>query len=151
MLYGVCLVKWFMMQRDNLRKLTGLILWWTEGTKKRRNKLWKNTWYHPVEITNTDPRIIQMFLSFLRKDIGIDEPKLKLQLQVHKGDNQVELEKFWSRVTRIPPERFQKTIVRPAGRKVGKSRGTCKIRYNSREIYERMEKMLDEKVLNHLL
>lgn len=43
-----------------------LTLWWTEGTKARIDKRWKNTFNYSVEITNTDPEIITSFLSYLR-------------------------------------------------------------------------------------
>ena len=126
----------------NLRQITGLLLWWTEGTKARQDKRWPNTWHCAVEITNTNPEIISLFLDFLRKDIKIKESKLKLQLQIHEGDNQNQLEKFWSTITNIPKERFDKTIIRPVSNKVGKSRGTCKIRYYSKETYQKLEKMV---------
>lgn len=135
----------------SLREIVGLTLWWTEGTKKRRDLRWENLWIYPVEITNTDPRMIEIFLDFLRNDIKIDEKRLKLQLQIHEGDDQKELEKFWLSVTKIPFDRFNKTIVRPKGNKVGKTKGTCKIRYNSKETYLRLEKMLNRSILGELL
>jgi len=128
----------------NLRQIAGLLLWWTEGTKLRKAKQWKNTWYYAVEITNTDPKIIRLFLDFLRKDIKIEESKLKLQLQIHEGDNQNQLEEFWSKVTKIPKYRFQKTIIRPVGNKTGKTKGTCKTRYSNKETFKKLAKMLDD-------
>lgn len=77
----------------------------------------------------------------------IDESKLRAQLQIHDGDNKEELELFWSRNLNIPIECFNKTIVRPKGNKVGKSNGTCKIRYNSKELYLELEEQLAD-VLN---
>ena len=71
----------------SLRQVVGIIIWWTEGTKAYRDKRWKS-WIYPVDVTNTNPEIIQSFLDFLRKDIGITEMRLKLQLQIHDGDNQ---------------------------------------------------------------
>ena len=67
-----------------------------------------------------------MFLDFLRNDIVIDESRLKLQLQIHENDDQEKIENYWSEVTKIPRNRFTKTIVRPKGNKPGKSRGTVK-------------------------
>ena len=126
------------------RKLIGSILWWTEGTKSRKDKRWKNSWTYAVEITNTNPAIIKLFLDFLRHDIGVEEPKLKVQLQVHEGDDQAGLEAYWSSITDIPKERFTKTIVRPKGNKVGRSKGTCKIRYCDKQTYIRLSNMLND-------
>lgn len=125
------------------RQIIGLALWWAEGTKIQKDKRWGNTWTYRIEITNTDPEIIGLFLDFLRKDVKIKESKLKLQLQIHEEDDQKYLEEFWSNITKIPKRRFNKTIIRPVGNKIGKSKGTCKVRYYSKETYKRLEEMLD--------
>ena len=122
----------------SLRETTGITIWWTEGTKAYREKRWQS-WIYPVDVTNTHPDIIKLFLNFLRKDIGIDESRLKLQLQIHDGDNQEEMEKYWSKTTKIPRGRFTKTIIRPKGNKVGKSMGTCKVRYSDKATYLKLQ------------
>ena len=123
--------------------MLGATIWWTEGTKAYQEKRW-GSWIYPVDVTNTNPEIITKFLNFLRKDIGINENRLKLQLQIHVGDNQDQLEKYWSNVTKIPLNRFQKTIVRPAGNKSGKSKGTCKVRYSDKPTYLKLKKLLED-------
>ena len=126
-----------------LRQIIGIVLWWTEGTKSYRDKRWKNVWIYNIDVTNTNPEIIKIFLDFLRKDIGITEPRLKLQLQIHEGDDQKALETYWSDITKIPKERFTKTIVRPVGNKVGKSKGTCKVRYSDKNSYLKLPVLLN--------
>ena len=126
----------------SLRQVVGIIIWWTEGTKAYRDKRWKS-WIYPVDVTNTNPEIIQSFLDFLRKDIGITEARLKLQLQIHDGDNQEEIEDYWSKATKIPRERFTKTIIRPTGHKIGKSMGTCKIRYSDKLTHLKLQSLLE--------
>ena len=81
---------------------------------------------------------------FYNQDIKIEESKLKSQLQIHEGDNQNQLEEFWSKVTKIPKYRFQKTIIRPVGNKTGKTKGTCKTRYSNKETFKKLAKMLDD-------
>lgn len=127
----------------SLRELLGIVIWWTEGTKSYK---YKGTKYfvYPVDVTNTNPEIINAFLNFLRNDIGIEEKRLKLQLQIHAGDDKEKLEKYWSALTKVPRERFQKTIVRPVGNKVGKSMGTCKVRYSDKPTYLRLKKNLED-------
>lgn len=117
-------------------------MWWAEGTKSRRDKRWRQAVSYPVEITNTNPAIIKIFLDFLRYDIEIHEEKLHLQIQIHEGDDQAKLEEYWSILTAIPKERFNKTIIRPVGNKVGKSRGTCKIRFADKVTYLRLQELL---------
>lgn len=130
--------------RLNLRQIIGLIVWWTEGTKTYKDKRWKNSWFHHVEVTNTNHQIIQAFLNFLRKDIGVNESRLKLQLQIHEGDNKADLENFWSQMTSIPLSRFNKTIIRPKGRKIGKTKGTCKIRYCDKATQKKLTTYLEK-------
>jgi hypothetical protein len=125
----------------NFRQVVGIIIWWTEGTKAYTVKRGPLIIY-PVDVTNTNPDIIISFLDFLRNDIGINESRLRLQLQIHEGDNQEEIESYWSNVTKIPINRFQKTIVRPTGKKVGKSKGTCKVRYADKPTYLKLDNLL---------
>lgn len=125
------------------REITGIILWWAEGTKSRRDRRWKNARTYPIEVTNTDSEIIKIFLDFIRSDIKFDESRIHLQIQIHQGDNQAELEKYWSKLTKIPMDRFNKTIVRPVGNKVGKSKGTCKVRFADKKTYLVLEEMLN--------
>lgn len=126
----------------SLRKTAGLILWWAEGTKAYKDKRWKNSWVYSVDFTNTNPLMIKIFLHFLRKDIKINEQRLKAQLQIHEGDDQKYLENYWSWVTKIPTSRFTKTIIRPTGNKIGKTKGTCKIRYSDKKIYNKIDTAL---------
>jgi len=132
----------------SLRQIVGITIWWTEGTKAFKDKRWGSMIY-PVDVTNTNPDIIKSFLNFLRKDVGINEERLKLQLQIHEGDNQKEMERYWSNTTQIPLERFTKTIIRPVGIKVGKSNGTCKVRYSDKTTYLKLQNLW-ENVLNSL-
>lgn len=113
----------------------GATLWWAEGTKSRRDKRWSNAVSYPLEITSTDPNIVKIFLEFVRKDIKVDEKRLRVQLQIHENDDKLKLENYWSKICSIEKQRFHKTIIRPVGNKVGKTRGTCKIRYHDKEKY----------------
>lgn len=71
-----------------------------------------------------------------------DEEKIAVQIQIHYGDDKLKLENYWSKITDIPKRRFNKTIVRPAGHKPGKSLGTCKVRFSDKATYLQLEKML---------
>ena len=65
-------------------------------------------------------------------------------MQIHEGDDQKNLEAYWSRITKIPKSRFTKTIIRPKGRKVGKAKGTCKIRYSDKNTYIKLNNLLKD-------
>ncbi|MEX0594724.1 MAG: hypothetical protein WD157_01325, partial [Patescibacteria group bacterium] len=105
---------------------------------------WKNAMLYTVEFTNTNSEMVKIFLEFLRKDIGVVESRLRAQIQIHEGDDQEKLERFWSKATRISLSNFNKTIVRPTGHKVGKSSGTCKIRYSDKPTHLKIQSILDQ-------
>ncbi len=120
-----------------------LTLWWAEGTKARQGR-WKSLVYS-VEITNTDSVIISTFLAYLRERLNVQNDRIKVQLQIHEGDSQEDLETFWEISTKVPRKQFNKTIIRPVGNKIGKSKGTCKIRVHDKKLYleliDRLEKL----------
>lgn len=128
----------------NRLKLIGATIWWAEGSKSRRDKRWPKAVSYPIELTNTNPVMITLFIRYLIEVVGVPAEMLKLQLQVHENDNKGELEEYWSSVTGIPKERFNKTIVRPKGRKPEKTKGTCKIRCYSKEFYAKIQSDLNE-------
>ena len=127
-----------------LDEVVGLTLWWCEGTKSRKDKRWKNSYTYPLEITNTDPQIINIFIDYLEKYIKVKRSNLKVQLQIHEGDDLEKLETYWSKQIKISKAQFQKTIIRKQGMKFGKSTGTCKIRYNNKAKYLRLYNRLCE-------
>jgi hypothetical protein len=95
-----------------------------------------------VELTNTNPAVIKVFVDFLREDLHIPIHRIHVQLQIHEGDDKAELEQFWSDITGISRMQFNKTIIRPVGRKVGKSKGTCKVRFADKATYRKLEQLL---------
>lgn len=58
------------------------------------------------------------------------------------GDDVHAFEKYWSHITGVDLKNFNKTIIRPAGRKPGKSMGTCKVRFADKLTYQELEKLL---------
>lgn len=81
----------------------GIGLFLGEGTKKNKFK---------VVLTNSDPKIIKLFLAFLKDICGVKEDKIKAALNVFDDINLQEALNFWQKETGIPQSRFVKTIVR---------------------------------------
>ena len=133
----------------DLLKVVGVMLWWAEGSKSRRDKRWANAVSYPIEITNTNPEIIRLFIRYVTEVVGVPKENLKLQIQIHENDSQTELESYWQNVTGIPMTNFNKTIIRQIGNKPNKSKGTCKIRCASKEFYGKIQNDLQE-VLGHI-
>lgn len=125
------------------RKIIALTIWWCEGTKPRRDYRWKNAYLYPIEVINTDPKIVKVFLDYLRDDLKVLNTKLHGQIQIHEGDNQDHIETFWSKTLNIPRKQFNKTIVRKKGNKPGKNKGTFKLRIYDKILYIKLKRELE--------
>ena len=74
-------------------EIIGTVLYGCEGTRLRRDKRRVNNVYHwVIEFTNTDPRLIKLFLLFMRKVLTIHEKKLKGQLFIYNDLDQDKVE-----------------------------------------------------------
>lgn len=128
------------------RKIIALIIWWCEGTKARRDYRWKNAYLYPIEVINTNPKIIKIFLDFLIEEMKVPSEKIKGQLQIHKGDHKMKMEKYWSDYLNLPIKQFNKTIIRKKGNKIGKTKGTFKLRVYNKKLFEKLQEMLDHEI-----
>ncbi len=127
--------------------IVAITIWWCEGSKLKRDYRWKNSFLYPIEVTNTDPRIIRSFVNFLQKRFRLSLDKIKGQLQIHIGDDQTELEEFWSKQTDIPISQFNKTIVRKQGLRRKKSTGTFKVRVYNKDLFIDLKNLLDKEIM----
>lgn len=130
------------------RRTIALIIWWCEGTKRRRSKIWKNTFYCPIEVINSDPRVIKIFADFLREDLKVPNELLRGQIQIHEGDNKEETEDYWAKEVGITKNQLNKTIIRDRGNKPNKNKGTFKLRLYNKVLFEKLEKMLLKELNN---
>ena len=122
------------------------MLYACEGTKARRDYRTNNGFLRSIELTNSDPKIVQVFAKFLREIICADWNRVRGQLFLYPDLDEVKLKKFWSSQSSIPIEKFQKSIVLMA--KEGKFKanpyGTFKIRYSCKDDFIRLEQLIDE-------
>ncbi len=89
------------LENTNVAKVVLSTLYLAEGAKS----LTRGSLY----FGNSDPFIINMFLSLLRKCYKIDESKFRCTVQCRSDQNIDYLEKFWSAVTNISLKNFYKT------------------------------------------
>jgi len=125
-------------------KLIGASLYLCEGIKARvDNRGQKN---FSVEFTNKDPRMIRLFLNFLRKIVKPDEERIKAQLFIYPDHKEEELIEFWSKITKIPFRRFTKTILlrQKNVRYKPNPLGTLKIRCHSKDHFLKIQNMIEE-------
>jgi transcriptional regulator with XRE-family HTH domain len=63
-----------------------------------------------ITFTNSDPELIKTFLYLFRKSFNLDENKFRVLMHLHQYHNDDKQKKFWSQVTKIPPNQFLKTF-----------------------------------------
>ena len=132
------------MKDEDLKKL-GPIIYLCEGTRSTRQNRGSP---EQIELVSSDPFIIKIFLKFLRKIIKIEESRLRGRLQIHNNLDEEKAKVYWSSISRIPIDQFQKSII-----KENKSRrrslnilknGTFVVRYASKPKYEKLIQMMEK-------
>lgn len=101
--------------------LVGTALYWAEGTKEKN----KST---GVKFSNSDPRMIKLFLKWLRKVCKIASENIYCEIYLHRTaiDRQKEIQNYWIKTTNFPLSQFQKIIwkkhnLSPKRKNVGKN------------------------------
>lgn len=96
---------------------------------------------------NSDPRIIILFIKFLKQCFDFNIEKVRCTVQCRADQDIPALEEYWQRVTHIPKRYFYKAQVDP--RTVGKPtlkldyKGVLKVSYFSRKIQLELESLAD--------
>ncbi len=120
----------------------GIGLFLGEGTKKTK---------HHVILTNTNPKILKLFLKFLKEICGVKNRKIKVASNIFDDVDLKEALNFWRKSVGISRSMFRTSIIR-------KSRGGTyknKSKYGTLTIYvsnTKLKKLIDkycEEVLNN--
>lgn len=111
----------------------GIGLFLGEGNKKDK--------FH-VRFTNSDPRIIRIFLNFIRRICGVEEQKIKAFVNFFDDRLYQDCLDYWVKVTGISQAGFYKPTIRP--RKIGtyknKSKyGTITINVNNKKLLDQIK------------
>lgn len=128
--------------------LIGSSLYLCEGTRARITKRanGQKQKIFAVEFTNMDPRVISLFLRFLRTVIKAEEERIKAELFIYPDHNELKLKKFWAKSTGIPLGRFNKTIrLRQKNfRFKPNPLGTLKIRYAHKKHFLKIQGIIEQ-------
>lgn len=114
-------------------KIAGLMLYWGEGSK-----IGEET----VDLANSDPRMIQVFLKMLREVYGVSEQRLRVYLYCYANQDIKTLIEYWTGVTKINSKQFSKPYVRHDFLEKSKGRmpyGLVHIRYNDKKLLARIK------------
>lgn len=126
---------------NNKLFLIGVSLYWAEGYKKGAfGSKWKG-----VDFANSDPEMIKVAIKFFRKICKVDEEKIKIQIIAHQNVNIKKAIEYWSKITKIPKDQFNKTFQRIKNDKSKSYRknktltyGTVHIRINDVKLFFRI-------------
>ena len=82
-------------------KIAGAMLYWAEGAKTGKT----------VDLANSDPELIRLFVTFLRTVCGVADSRLRALVYTHSDQDVEQQQAFWSTITGIPRGQFIKPSV----------------------------------------
>jgi hypothetical protein len=103
-------------------------LYWAEGSKNDSNG---------ITFANTDPNLLKLFITLLRRCYDINEKRIRIRLNLHWYHSKEEVQQYWSRLLDIPIDQFKKTYVkkRSQTKRFRKNyMGICFIRYSDSKL-----------------
>lgn len=99
--------------RDQL--LIAACLYWGEGNKR------------DFSLSNTDPRLIETFLSCLIK-LGVRRDRFKVSIRIYEDIDEARARRYWAKIAGISPTEITSVNVL-SGKKLGKAPyGMCRVR-----------------------
>ena len=100
------------------------MLYWAEGAKHEK--------VHGLVFVNTDPKLMSLYISLLRKTYPLDESRFRVRLHLHYYHRHREAITFWSSLLQIPASQFGKIYVkkRSKSKRFRKNfEGICFVKY----------------------
>ncbi|MFH1188039.1 MAG: hypothetical protein V1688_04245 [bacterium] len=91
--------------------ITGLALYWAEGSKTQEH----------FQFMNSDPYAIKIMVRWLIDFCQIPKDSIKFRLYIHKIYAHEACENFWSKIIDVQASTFQKTVYKPTPHKVKKN------------------------------
>jgi len=118
--------------------IAGLMLYAGEGCKS------KTVARQYVEITNSDPNILRVFINFLIQVCSVPKENIEVRLILYKDINLKDAQRYWSSELNIPTNQFQKPFIKQSyrnlhGRHLRRSKyGTAHVILYDVKIYRRI-------------
>ncbi|MDD3088272.1 MAG: hypothetical protein PHP89_06900 [Candidatus Omnitrophica bacterium] len=123
--------------------VAGLMLYWAEGDKRSGG----------VQFSNSDWEMVKLMMKWFRKFCSVPEEKFRIGLFIHTLHTRENCINFWSNITKIPINQFNKPYIKPAifsNRKNKLYEGTCAIKIHSRDLMTRILGWLDQYKKNYV-
>jgi len=118
--------------------IAGLMLYAGEGSKP------SGVSSQHIEITNSDPDILRVFINFLTSICSVPRGKIKVRLMLYQDISQEEAQKYWANELNITRNQFQKSFIKNSykdspNRHARRSKfGTAHINVYDVKIYRRL-------------
>jgi hypothetical protein len=110
--------------------VAGVMIYWGEGDKASKNGF---------RISNADPLLIKVFLSFLRKICGAEEERIRAGILLYPDLDKEICEHYWSKQLGLNRDNFTKSIVVQGRHKTKRVKyGICTLNFSSRFLKEKM-------------
>ncbi|UCD54828.1 MAG: hypothetical protein JSV93_04725 [Candidatus Omnitrophota bacterium] len=120
--------------------VAGIMLYWAEGTYPIKYRKYQ------LALTNSDPKLLEVYCNFLRKYFNNIELDLRIALYTYQDINESGAKLFWSNQLKIPLTQFIKTQVLPSRSVLTKTKlpyGTCCVYLNSKDYCNTMQIWID--------
>lgn len=125
----------FPLLKDNPLFIAGLMLYWGEGDSKIKN---------PFRLSNTDPRMMALYVKFLTKSLNIPKENLRPTIILYPDLSEKKCMNFWATTIGIPESQFYKTqFIKGKHPTKRLSNGICMITCGNRQIKEKMLVWID--------
>ena len=121
--------------------ITAAALYWAEGYKRPRKSNGREIVWHDISLTNSDQKLVKIFLKCMTNICGVDISKVKANVRIFEHMNEtVEIE-YWSRQLGLPKDNFTKTYVGLSKSSMGKRpfdrlpHGVVQVRIDSTDLF----------------
>lgn len=112
------------------------LLYWGEGAK----------FSNAVEFTNSDPKMVRIFLNTLCFGFGVDRRKIRANMHLHEYHNEKKQKKMWCDLLDLSESQFNKSYLKPNSEKIKREGypGCIRICYYSKEIVDKIKAFYKE-------
>lgn len=132
-------IKTYPLAEIGLQKSLLASLYWAEGAKHAKMS--------GLVFANTDPKMIELFATLLRKCYKVDEKRFRMRLHLHYYHPVKKTKSFWSNLANIPLSQFNKIYLKRRSKTKRFRRnfmGICFLKYSDSNIRKELLSITEE-------